>query len=469
MSKTDFDKRKEILAEFVYYLFDSFIMLLIRSNFHVTASSSNKNRLFYFRHDVWKKATEPAIAQLKASQYEEVPIRATRRLRLSNNFAASPVRLLPKASGFRPIVNLKRRAEYVKGNKRLLGVSTNSVLRPAYKLLSYEQSRRKDIMGGSLFSVADIYSAVKTFRGQLIEGGLAGGPLYFAKVDVTACFDTIPSGKVLGLVQDLMSADCYSVTSFAEVRRPEIYSRRKGIKSLQPRVKLQSQGHSIKRILQAREHAEERLGSHSRNSVFVGSLGHRVELKSEVMELLTEHLARNLVRIGKKVYRQKEGIPQGSVLSSFLCNLFYGRLEKEDLSFVNSPGTILLRLIDDFLLVTIDKKVATRFLEIMHIGIPDYGIRIKPEKSLVNFNVNINGEQVPSTATMRTGFPYCGVLIDTANLNIAKDRALDRPEGRKKLLTSHSANCLPAKDIVDSLTVEESGIPGAKFLLRSTK
>lgn len=84
----------------------------------------------------------------------------------------------------------------------------------------------------------------------------------------------------------------------------------------------------------------------------------------ETLELLEEHITDNIVRvsktktslnmdshfrpqIGSELYRQVVGIPQGSVLSTLLCAIFYGNLEETELKFTKDPGnvsTILLTL-----------------------------------------------------------------------------------------------------------------------------
>ncbi|KAL8748556.1 MAG: hypothetical protein Q9184_007219, partial [Pyrenodesmia sp. 2 TL-2023] len=79
ISSSDLNKRRELLLEFLYYLFDSILLPLIRSNFHVTESNHHKNRIFYFRHDVWRALTEPAMAKIKNSMFEEVPILKARQ------------------------------------------------------------------------------------------------------------------------------------------------------------------------------------------------------------------------------------------------------------------------------------------------------------------------------------------------------------------------------------------------------
>jgi telomerase reverse transcriptase len=141
MSKSDFEKRKELLAEFVYYLFDSILIPLICSNFHVTESNSDKNHLFYFRLDVWHEISNPAFQELKNDMYKELGTHDVKKLLSIRKFGYSNVRLLPKSSSFRPIMNLKRRTEYMNYGRKFLGMSINSMLTPIYKALQYEAVR----------------------------------------------------------------------------------------------------------------------------------------------------------------------------------------------------------------------------------------------------------------------------------------------------------------------------------------
>jgi telomerase reverse transcriptase len=140
--------------------------------------------------------------------------------------------------------------------------------------------------------------------------------------------------------------------------------------------------------------------------------------------------------------KQIDGIPQGSVLSTLLCNYFYGAFERNELGFLNPPSCLLLRLIDDFLLVTTDDKLARRFLEVMASGDRRYGIQVNPEKSLVNFDVTINGRKVPRVLG-EAAFPYCGMAINVRTLEMKKDR--EKKDER----------------VSNSLTVESCIRPGA--------
>jgi telomerase reverse transcriptase len=135
LSQTDTNKRWEIFQEFLYYVFDSILIPLIRANFHVT-ESIHKNRLFYFRHDVWRSLAEPALAKLKESMFEEVKLEKARKILESRSLGYTQVRLQPKVTGVRPIMNLKRRS--IRKGQKTLGPSINSILAPVYNVFTFE-------------------------------------------------------------------------------------------------------------------------------------------------------------------------------------------------------------------------------------------------------------------------------------------------------------------------------------------
>lgn len=45
-------------------------------------------------------------------------------------------------------------------------------------------------------------------------------------------------------------------------------------------------------------------------------------------------------QIGKDYYKQKVGVPQGSVLSAILCSFFYGDLERRKMRFTSEKGSV---------------------------------------------------------------------------------------------------------------------------------
>ncbi|KAK5006261.1 Telomerase reverse transcriptase, partial [Cryomyces antarcticus] len=323
--------------------------------------------------------------------YEEMKTNQVVKILAARPLGFSQIRLLPKVFGNGRIV---------------LGRSINSVMTPVFNVLNYEKSTQPGKLGSSLFSVGDMFPRLREFRNSLQQRGLLGQPLYFAKVDVKSCFDTIPQNSLVALVEELLSVNEYSVVRHAEIKRlpshqqdqPDKFTTRfvaDGQAAGSPEQPIYTDARQVRR-----------------NTIFVDLGVPQIQHKRKVLHLLKEHVERNIVKIGKKYYRQKEGIPQGSVLSSLLCNFFYAKLERECLDFVQTEDCLLLRLVDDFLLISVRREHAEDFLQVMHNGVPAYGLAVKAEKSLANFDVEINGRRIESTKGAMQ-FPYCGNTIHT--------------------------------------------------------
>ena len=282
--------------------------------------------------------------------------------------------------------------------------------------------------------------------------------LYFAKVDVKAAFDTIPQNAVLRFMSSVPSEAEYRIAKHVEMKPGAGYHE--GDKRSKPIHKWTALAKPMGDVQNFDENLESKLAISRKDTVFVENVVNQVRQTDELLSLLAEHIKYNMVKIGKKYYRQKEGIPQGSVISSLLCNYFYADLEMQHLQFVHNDGTLLLRLIDDFLLITTEPVHAKQFLQVMHDGLPEYGVQVNPDKTLANFEATINGKKVPRLVGSRK-FPYCGNFIDTKTLNLSKDR--ERNKNMSGFMYLFDEMLLTRVAITDSLTVEYSKMPGRTF------
>ena len=424
---SDIRKREEIFLEFLYYVFDSLLIPLIRSNFHVTESNAHRNRLFYFRHDIWRALAEPTLTNIKVSMLNEIPTVKALKVLDARALGFSQIRLLPKTHGMRPIMNLRRRVDKLKNGRMVLGRSINSVMTPVFNVLEYIRKKNPASVGSALFSVGDMYPALKMFRNRIESAAPDDGPFYFAKCDVRACFDTIPQRRVVRMAKQKLDEALYQIYRHAEIKGSGAYQGGKCLAlGAKPTRKFVATARAAGELVNFGQAVQDEFAAGKRNTVFVDAVTHIGHQREKIVALLEEHVENNMVKIGKKFFTQKAGIPQGSVLSSLLCNLFYAELENEHLTFLKSKESILLRLIDDFLLITTNQNHAEMFLQIMHDGVEEYGVKVNPTKSLVNFNAVVNGNQI---ARCNSTFPYCGNLIDTGTLEITKDRDRRKESG----------------------------------------
>ncbi|EGX91766.1 telomerase reverse transcriptase, putative [Cordyceps militaris CM01] len=472
-SQNETFKQLELFHELLYYIFDSLLIPLMRNTFYVTESNTHRYQVFYFRHDVWKLVSERALRAMKDGMLEELKVGDVQRAVESRRLGFSQIRLLPKGTTLRPIMNLRRRYP-LKQNKKMLGPSINTVLAPIHNVLKLEKRLNPSKLGATLFSVGDIYNRLKEFRRKLPD---PLPRLYFVKADVQSAFDTIPQEAVLKLMAAIPSHEHYKIFKHAEVKpgerpptntcttAPDGASTSHAQAPSRPIRRWHSTAHpgdESGRFHQRLDGQSSTSGiaaqqPQRKNTVFVNSAVQSDHDTRGLLRLLAEHVADNRIRVGKKTYRQRRGIPQGSVLSSYLCNYFYADLEARHLRFLDDSGShrsVLLRLVDDFLLVTTDRARARRFAAVLHRGVPEYGVHVSPHKSLANFALSVppagggdDGPPVPiATVHSTADFPYCGVRISCRTLEIKKDCQREQQT-----------------DVANTLTVEHSRVPGQNF------
>ncbi len=89
VSVSDALKRKELLEEFLFWFFDSFVSPLIKVNkieqniininallqtcFYVTDTSAFRNQVLYFRQDDWATLCAPLLEKLKMTTFSQLP------------------------------------------------------------------------------------------------------------------------------------------------------------------------------------------------------------------------------------------------------------------------------------------------------------------------------------------------------------------------------------------------------------
>ncbi|CAK7222169.1 Telomerase reverse transcriptase [Sporothrix eucalyptigena] len=439
MSQTDMQKRQEIYAEFLYFLFDGLLIPVIANNFYVTESSTHRNQIFYFRQDVWRSISEPAMAVLKSTRLEELKSKEAVQLIEARGLGFGKLRLMPKKTTMRSIVNL-RRAIPKKGDPRA-APSINAVLRPVAAMLNLEMKEHPERLGSGMLSTRNMYARLKGFRERMHAKNKR--IFYLAKVDVQSAFDTIPQAAMVKLLGTVPEHPTYHIDQHVEIavigadmRRREAEQADSGLATNKGAAATPVSRQIWRTVAKAgdspagfHDAVEDSMARGKRDTVFVDSAFRKTRDAESLAKLAATHILDNIVKVGGRYYRQKEGIPQGSVLSSTLCSYFYADLEEKELSFLKpsmengavDEDCILLRMIDDFLVISTNRSKAARFIEVMQRGHPRYGVAVNPSKSLVNFSLTIDGKPVPRL-TEGQPFPYCGTKIHCSTLDLAQDR-----------------------------------------------
>lgn len=102
----------------------------------------------------------------------------------------------------------------------------------------------------------------------------------------------------------------------------------------------------------------------------------------------------------------------------------------DDALLIQNPNSLhfLVRIVDDFLMISTDRHVSIRFLKKINQGHPCLGVRFNRRKTQVNYKVSLKnsrtGKNEPSeiSSCCKNGkFAWCGLLIDTRTCEISLD------------------------------------------------
>ncbi|XP_063254570.1 telomerase reverse transcriptase [Prinia subflava] len=414
--------REEILAKFLYWLMGTYVVELLRSFFYITETMFQKNMLFYYRKFIWGKLQNIGIrnhfvkVQLRPVSSEEIEMIRQRKIVTM----ASKLRFIPKRNGLRPIVK-------VSGVVGPLAISKesrekkinryNTQLKNLFSVLNYERTVNTSFLGSSVFGKDDIYKTWKQFVTKILKAGGEIPHFYCVKADVSRAYDSIPHNKLVEVISRVLRPEkrtVYCIRRYAVImvtpsgRAKRLYKRHVStFKDFMPDMK--------QFVSQLQESAS------LQNAIVVEQSLTFQETSSSLFNFFLQMMQNSILEIRNRYYLQCCGIPQGSILSNLLCSLFYGDMENKLLPGIQQDG-VLIRLIDDFLLLTPHLMKARTFLRTLTAGIPEYGLLVNPNKTVVNFPVDdIPGcskfKQLPGCRLI----PWCGLLLDIKTLEVYCD------------------------------------------------
>ena len=137
---TEMAKRRQFLGEFLFWFIDGFVIDLVRTTFKVTEAAGSGSRSLFFRQDDWDTISRPLLDNLGTSMFEKVTQADIARVLSGRVLGHSSIRLLPKPTGVRPIINLGKRPVSVgPGGRTELGKAINTLLKPAFDVLTFEK------------------------------------------------------------------------------------------------------------------------------------------------------------------------------------------------------------------------------------------------------------------------------------------------------------------------------------------
>uniref|UniRef100_A0AAQ5WVX8 Telomerase reverse transcriptase n=1 Tax=Amphiprion ocellaris TaxID=80972 RepID=A0AAQ5WVX8_AMPOC len=382
---SEFARRTRMLGQFLAWLLEGYVVGLVRACFYVTESVAQKNAIRFYRREVWAKLQNLAFrVHLSKGQMEELtPVQVAS---LPKGTVISRLRFIPKTDGMRPIT-------------RVVGEDPKTRLyrgrvRDLQDMLRACVNCTPSLLGSTVWGMSDIRRVLCSLAPGQKE---KPQPLYFVKVDVSGAYESLPHDKLIEVIGQALSPvqdELITIRRYAKIWADS----HEGLKRTFVRQVPLTSSYFL-------------LGS---DNLYIQG--------KEALQFFTQMLTGSVVKYGKKTYRQCRGIPQGSVVSSLLCCLCYGHMENVLFRDTQKKGC-LMRLIDDFLLITPDLNEAQTFLKVLMAGVPQYGLVVNPQKVVVNFEVSESLGPCPDIRVLppHCPFPWCGLLLDTHSLDVYKD------------------------------------------------
>ncbi|KAJ3177957.1 hypothetical protein HDU85_005674 [Gaertneriomyces sp. JEL0708] len=421
-------KRLELVLEFLWWIHQGVVIPLLKTNFYVTESAPHRNRIFYFRHDAWDTLTRPVLTKLigQCGMFKPLPQKAAGATSKEKMLSYSYVRLLPKDTGVRMIMNLKRQT--VPGQSReaaklprtsstlsdesitrsKFGQSINTILQNAFQVLCLEKRRNPHLLGASVLGLNDIYLRLSSYKAGLLNQYGNVPPLYAIKLDIQACFDTIRPDLMMNIIKDVLCDEEYLVAKHSLAYPSMGRIKKRYVRTARP-------GWDWKQFSDFVDSVKEGV----KGTVFVDQVVYNLEETQILMALLTSHIRHNLIKLGKRLYQQIIGIPQGSILSTLLCSFYYAHLEKMLLQQFMNDDTIILRYVDDFLVISSKKKDVEGVWEVLKDGSQLHNCTINHNKTLSTFPIPSHPDI--NFISPNQPFPWCGLMLHFAQLEVSPD------------------------------------------------
>lgn len=382
--KHQYERTTFLMKSFISWLFRSLIPNIISTFFYCTEISSYVS-ISYFRHDVWNGMSLPYLNGYLERYMTENNVCRNHYSYLHSRFNHNKARVVPKkADGeFRIIAVPNKGAdeeEYSAFRDNL-----RSVIYPIQCILDHLRNSRKNHFE-KIYSANQIVSHIKKFKCHLLSKREYLPKLHYLKFDIDSCYDSIPRERVFSVIKKLLKKE----HGFF-VRSQSIYNSKTGAFSIQNVVN------------GSRQLRDEEVYIDNVRTSFISN--------KDLLNVLEDEVNNSVLYFNGKCYLRKDGLFQGTSLSALLVDLVYDDLLEYYSIFHprEEDDTLVLRLADDFLVISTNEARITNLKEAALQGFNE-------------FNAKVNTNKVISSACKdeRKEFSFCALQISIDDLEVTK-------------------------------------------------
>lgn len=225
---------------------------------------------------------------------------------------------------------------------------------------------------------------------RMIDDEWRGEKQFVMSMDVKKCFDCLRIEVLMDVVNAALNQPFYRVLQYDEYTPSQcaLKKRRCAVVALSCDVLSFVTSHNSRDF-----------------SLLCGFITSRLYSRDEILNTVKSSLSSHIVHIHHQYYTQIRGIPQGSILSMPLCNLYLRCFERTVLAGVVASSslrpaahTTLIRFVDDYLVITTDPVTLQ--------SLRDYVCSLR---QLENRRKRLSRTSSPSSSRRtRSGFTTCG-------------------------------------------------------------
>lgn len=354
LKEINHESDSRIQLEFCVMFLYRVVKHILQLHYYITeVSGEPSSQVFYYVQNMWNNKMEGSATHEFLKTNCESPNRAPLD-------SASPKknvvnwRFVPKKDGsLRPIINLK---------------PLNSGFEVPHLILNYHVDNTE---------VSESFVRVKSWHAwalkltQFRNNRLAVNPdkeFFLVKADIASCYDNAKRPPVKNIVSStVQNGD----TSYLVSNRVKLDTHKQRLRTSKVARTLEPD------LPSSLKHSDDR-----RLQLEFERAPYKIHGGDKVIEAVDTIFNEIYLRTGKDYsVKFSAGIPQGSACSLDLCNMMLDDLISRKLSkYIGSENSILVRYVDDFLLVTTDRELACEFASDMTEGFPEYGVKSNPDK-----------------------------------------------------------------------------------------
>ncbi|CAH2351335.1 telomerase reverse transcriptase [[Candida] railenensis] len=426
------EKSKTHLIQLLSWFFNEYIPNLVGCFWYVTESSKGvTSELLYYPQKIWRKMSVPWFENYKRNYLRKsyncfVHDPNNNQRHTGKEYFHGKPRLIPKQHDFR-LLCIPVKSDIRKYNSYLY-----NYIYPLRALLRKKvHEKSSEYKHPCCYSTSDVIMNLQGFIKRLNLNN-EGKKLYVVKFDMKQCYDMLNKRQIINTIDKLFE--------FQGSRGEYKYFIREFGKARSTTSKFRNTFYEIKDKLNINkfdiyETKEKLTVDNASEPVLVDRCITKVFSGSEIYNIIYDQVFHSTLVLKNDnnseeyCFERQRGLFQGFPLSGTLCDITYNDLVQTYFNFLKKESSILLRLADDFLVISTDRDQCEQVNILIQEGFDaSHGAFVNTEKT-VTINLDINSQSIVQ---------FVGLQFNPSTLEIIRSNISKIPISQVHLRNSKS-------------------------------